>query len=636
MVIVISVYDKKTGKGNFDNNGLAILDECITAQITNELNGEYSLEIEYPAVSKKVEFLEELNIIKADGQLFRIYKVERVQDKITKVKVWARHIFYDLAYYFIESVRILNANTKEALEGVIPPELQAVYDFAAPEENIAPFIAKEINAADAMYRLIEVYGGEIYRDNYKAQIKETVGIDKGILIKYGKNIRGMKVIEDTSEIATKIYPVGASGLLLPERYIEVEGDSANILPFPIIKKVEFKECKDIDTLRAKAIEYSKKAAKPKVFITIDFLELSKIDEYKNFKELTEVNVGDIVKVKNERIGLITELRVIRKIVDLINPINTKIELGDPLNTIIEKIDTSRLLDEINSAITGTLSSMIIKKNTEIINVTTTNYAAMVFGITAKADTNLNCNITLTGKATEDCSIKILFSLDGEYYDFKPIQKLAAGDNVIGLPLPMPQVTAGDHTFMVELQVTNGNFIIEKGNLQITIEGRDLEGGLSASIPRAEVVYSFLYNLFYIKFSKFPYKEGYLINKQRPDKEVMVEEYTIDDFNNIFNSYARNISLNIDIAVMGIIEEFSPSRMSGYLFDEEWITWSADYDKNKDGTYDYYNRVGIEEPTLISTGVYIEDTIDGVIYSANLPNKNLYNTLETIGTRLKEI
>jgi phage minor structural protein len=275
--------------------------------------------------------------------------------------VWARHIFYDLAYYFIESVRILNANTKEALEGTIPPEVQAVYDFTAPERNIAPFIAKEINAADAMYRLIEVYGGEIYRDNYRAHIKDKVGTDKGILIKYGKNIRGMKVIEDTSEMATKIYPIGANGLLLPERSIEVSEDKANILPFPIVKKVEFKECKDVDTLRVKAKEYAEKVSLPKIFITIDFLELSKIEEYKDFKCLTEVDVGDIVKVRNERLGFTTELRVIKKKVDLINPINTKIELGDPLNTIIEKIDTSKLLDEINNAITGTLSSIIIKK-----------------------------------------------------------------------------------------------------------------------------------------------------------------------------------------------------------------------------------------------------------------------------------
>ncbi|MFU0800196.1 MAG: Phage-related protein [Xylanivirga thermophila] len=633
---MITIYDKKTSKGNFENNGLCVLDECIMAEIAQELNGEYSLEIEYPVVSHKAQYLEELNIIKADGQLFRIYKVERIQDKISKIKVWARHIFYDLAYYFIESVRILNANTKEALEGTIPPEVQAVYDFTAPERNIAPFIAKEINAADAMYRLIEVYGGEIYRDNYRAHIKDKVGTDKGILIKYGKNIRGMKVIEDTSEMATKIYPIGANGLLLPERYIEVSEDKANILPFPIVKKVEFKECKDVDTLRVKAKEYAEKVSLPKIFITIDFLELSKIEEYKDFKCLTEVDVGDIVKVRNERLGFTTELRVIKKKVDLINPINTKIELGDPLNTIIEKIDTSKLLDEINNAITGTLSSIIIKKNTEIINITTSKYAAMVFGITAKADTNLNCNITMTGKASEDCSIKILFSLDGVYYDFKPIQKLAKGDNVIGLPLPMPQVTAGDHTFMVELEVTNGSFVIEKGNLQVTIEGRDLEGGLSASIPRAEVIYSFLYNLFHIKFSSFKHKEDYYFISLTPQKKVLGMIYTEDKFNSIFNAYRRNMDLNIDIEVVGIIEEFSPDNSNKYLYDNEWVVWSADFDKNKDGTYDYYSKVSISEPELIEEGAFDSRLEKGVLYTATLPNRNLYNNLLSISWELEEI
>lgn len=124
---MIYVYDKKTARGNFDNNGLAVLDECLIAEINQELNGDYSLEIEYPVVSKKAQYLEELNIIKADGQLFRIYKVERTQDKMSKVRVWARHIFYDLAFYFIESSKILNANMKEALEGTIPPELQGLF-----------------------------------------------------------------------------------------------------------------------------------------------------------------------------------------------------------------------------------------------------------------------------------------------------------------------------------------------------------------------------------------------------------------------------------------------------------------------------------------------------------------------------
>lgn len=636
MVIIIYVYDKKTSRGNFDNNGFAVLDECFMAEINQELNGDYSLEIEYPAISKKATYLEELNIIKADGQLFRIYKVERTQEKISKVKVWARHIFYDLAFYFIESSKILNANMKEALEGTIPPELQGLFLFKALEENIAPFSIKEINAVDAIFRLIEVYGGELLRDNFNIEIKDSIGANNGVIIKYGKNIKGMKVIEDTSELATKIYAVGANNLLLPERYIEVEGERAKLLPYPITKKVEFKECKDVESLRSRVEEFAKKAANPKIFINIDFMELSKTEEYKNYSYLTKVTIGDFVKVRNEKIAVTTDLRVIKKKTDLINPINTKIELGDPLNTIIEKLDTSKLLDEINSAISGTLSSVIIKKNSDVVTISTSSYPAMIVGITTKADTNLNCNITMTGKASEDCTLTILFSLDGKYYDFKPVQKLALGDNVIGLPLPMPQVTAGDHTFIVEMKVSNGAFIIEKNNLQVSIEGRDLEGGLSASIPRAEIVYSFLYNLFNIKIGTYKFSTGYSIKHYLDINARKIDIYSFENFNTRFNIGAiSHGNPQLTLNVMGIIEEFYNSKVSSYDFDDDWIEWNSDYDKNKDGSYDFYNRVTIKEPILKREGGYISDLGNGVIYASNVPDRSLYKDLIAINAYLKE-
>ncbi|BDR67704.1 hypothetical protein K144316041_18040 [Clostridium tetani] len=46
---VIYIYDKKTTKGNFETNGLGVLDEVISCFITEELNGDYELELEYSA-----------------------------------------------------------------------------------------------------------------------------------------------------------------------------------------------------------------------------------------------------------------------------------------------------------------------------------------------------------------------------------------------------------------------------------------------------------------------------------------------------------------------------------------------------------------------------------------------------------
>ena len=125
---MICVYDRRILKGNFDNNGLAVLHECILLEITEELNGQYALELEYPANSKKVQYLQEFNILKVNEQLFRIYKVEKVQASDKRIKVYANHIFYDMAYYFIEDVRAENAPVKTAMQKALVNDLSLIYE----------------------------------------------------------------------------------------------------------------------------------------------------------------------------------------------------------------------------------------------------------------------------------------------------------------------------------------------------------------------------------------------------------------------------------------------------------------------------------------------------------------------------
>ncbi|MCX7904151.1 MAG: phage tail protein [Caloramator sp.] len=631
---MIFVYDKKTKKGEFENIGLGVLDECMVAEITEELNGEYSLYLEYPANSKKANYLYEFNIIKALGQLFRIYKVEREGEKIGKIKVWARHIFYDLAFYFIEAATLVNANMKEAIEGTIPPEAQAVFKFTAPEKNIYPFTIRNVNALEAFFKILQQYGGEIKRDNYYIEICEKLGTNTGILIRYGKNIKAIRAIIDTNDFATKIYPIGKDNLVLPERYIEAEGEVSKILPYPIVKKVEF-DTGDVDELRNLGKEYIKKVSNPFINIEVDFLELSKIKEYENLKSLTEVNLGDEVNVYHNFLGITAKLRVIKKRTDLIKPINTKIELGNPLNTIIEKLDFESMLEKIESKITGSQNQLILKRNTEMLNITTTKYAAMVIGFSVSADTNLTSNIVISGKASADLTLSIFFSLDNKYYDLKPIQKVAAGDNIINVTLPMPQVTAGQHAFIIEMQTSNGTFTIEKNNLQVTIEGRNLEGGLSPKLPRAEALQVFLYELF--------------LNKIEQQKQDIVLTSVQKLINNIkpnivqTNSYADYFAKSLECVTntnitklsIGISEAFTRYKMADYEFDN-WINFDLDFEKLPDGSYLSYERATIKELEYLSQGNFERTLGNGVIYAVNLANREEYNTLVSLNATIKEV
>lgn len=629
---MICIYDKMTEKGGFENNGLAVLDECIYATINNNLNGDYSLELTYPASSRKAKYLEEFNIIKAENQLFRIYKAERTQDNGLTVKVWSRHIFYDLAFYFIESAKILNANLSEAIEMTIPPEVQAVYTITAPKTTVAPFAVKEVNSVDAFFKLLEVYGGELDRDNFKITIKEQIGEDSGVTVRYGKNIKGLTLTLDATAVATRIYPVGDNDLLLPERYVEVQG--VKPLPFDITRKEEFKSCSDVESLRAAAIEFAKDCAKPKINISIDFFELSQTEQYQGLESLAQAHLGDLVTVFHEKLGITATLRVVRKQIDLLNPMNTKIELGDPLATIIEQLDTDSLMEEIQRLLDSNKSGVIIKKNADTITIGTSKYAAMVIGFTTKADTNLNCTITLTGKATEDTTLSILFSLDGNVYDLKPVQRLAKGDNVLGFTLPMPQVPAGSHSFIIEMWVSNDQFIIEKNNLQLSIEGLNLEGGLSATLPRVEVFYQVLYALFLRKMDGFSHNESFNISKPADNPLPLSFDMNLSEFNTVTN-YGYSAALSeIALIVKAIFEEFSRLNSIHYSYDTAWIDFDSEAEKTADNIYQTYNRATIKEPILQSgsAGAVLGG---GTMFFAELPNRGQYATLIRLSAEIKK-
>lgn len=634
---MICIYDKKTTKDNFNNNGLAVLDECIVAEVTEELNGEYSLYIEYPADSRKATHLVELNIIKANEQLFRIYKVERQQEATRRIKVWARHIFYDLAFYFIESVNLVNANMKEAIEGTIPPEAQAVFEFLAPERNIYPIKLRNINALEGLFNLIEIYGGELIRDNFTTEILEKLGEDKGTTIRYGKNIKGLKAIIDTSEFATRIYPIGDNNLVLQERYIEAEGEIANILPYPITRKVEFSGCKDVEELRELAKKYIKKVSNPFINITVELLELSKTKEYGKYAKLFNMELGDIVKVEHERLGIYSELRVIKKVTDLLNHINTKIELGNPLNTIINKLDFNSVVKSLESRIEGAQNAVVLKKNTDAMSISSMSfYQAIAVAISALADTNLSCSLTVSGVASDDLTLNMRFSLDGEYYEFQPSQNLAKGDNVISITIPIPQVTAGQHAFVIEMQTSNGTFHIDKNNLQVFIEGRHLEGGLNPSLPRAEVMQAVLYVIYSNKIKN--YKDSIVTSEDITHLEDRVaihfQEITYSEAINK-GPKTMNTKTTISMKVAGF------SHIADKIFylnlnTDDWVMHFSEFKNIGSNNWILDHYITLTEKNDITKSSVYSYLGDGIVYEVNFGSRDEYKDIIQISSGLKEI
>lgn len=313
----------------FSHNGLCVLSECISATITEELNGLFEIELDYPldARGKYLNLVED-NIIKADSQLFRIYYKKRT---LAGVNVKARHIFYDLIDNFLEDVNVSMLNGAGALDWILH-HTQYSHGFTSVSDIAATgtWAFKRKNPVEAIMGtagIIETIGGELERNNFVINLHQARGADRGVLVAYGKNIQGIEETLDTSGIVTRLMPTGKDDLMLSAKY--VDSPYINNYPHPKVAEKEFNDIDNVTDLAIAANDYilTSKCDIPQFNYKVDFVELTKTEEYKHYMILETVYMADTVTIKHSKLNLDLKAKVIKIVKNLITGRIEKIELG---------------------------------------------------------------------------------------------------------------------------------------------------------------------------------------------------------------------------------------------------------------------------------------------------------------------
>lgn len=373
---------------DFITNGLVVLDNCRSCFIIEELNGQYELELEYTIDPRgKWQYLQEENIIKAEGQLFRIYKKI---PSTTGIKIYARHVFYDLKDNIVDQLDLRGLSCASALANIFVniPRFKVMSDITETNDIKVDDESGDIvnlNVIESVFKLIEIYGGELYRDNYNIKLLKTIGQEKGILISYGKNLTGFEEEVDITSVITRIKPIGADGLTLQEKYV----DSKNINAFyqPKVGVVEFSDCNDYESLRSAAKKYFQdtKCDFPLSNYKVNFIELSKTEEYKHYKILERVELSDIVLVKNKKLNLDLKCKVIKIKRNVLTGRIDELELGDfkksfmnafsSISSTLAKVsneivrnksDLIKAIENASNIIKSQLGGYVIKKENELL------------------------------------------------------------------------------------------------------------------------------------------------------------------------------------------------------------------------------------------------------------------------------
>lgn len=338
---IVTIYSKKTT--NFDNLGLGVL-LPLECTVTEELNGLYELQLIHPYDSlKKYNLLEKERIILANTpngrQTFRIYRIVPTLDNIT---VYARHIFYDLLDNFI--IGINSSGTASSVLNNIVNSFSYTTNFTF-ETNITSsgkvIIEKEspvsalLNIDEEKTKFIQSFGGEILRDNFNVKILENIGSDKGYTIRYGKNLLGLTIDEDYSNVYTKVYAYGKDGIS-----VVVNSDNIDNYLYPKITTQDFSDIDNTSSLTQKAEEFLKTVDKPIINIDVNFILLSKTEEYKQFQFLEDIKLGDILTIYNQKMNFSKKAKVISYNYDAISDSYISVILGDFLNILTDSISNN--------------------------------------------------------------------------------------------------------------------------------------------------------------------------------------------------------------------------------------------------------------------------------------------------------
>ena len=302
-------------------------------------------------------------------QPFRIYRVVPELDKVT---VYARHIFYDLLDNMIKSLKpspsAVGASVVQSLSGACLSSHD--FSFYSDLTNTAEDVEWEnINPVEAMLGengLVNKYGAELSRDWYDVFLVKRVGNDTDVSIREGKNLTGISYDVDETDVVTRIMPTGedADGniLYLPELYIDSPNLNAYTHPKWIHLPVsEAREVTDGDEPKSKAQCYAemRKAAQaefdagcdlPTVTLKVDFVNCSDAEEYKQYAALTNIFLGDSVRVVARRIGVEVSMRMTQYTYDCLTRKYTSVTLGTVADTLEGSTISSRQLP--SGVITG--------------------------------------------------------------------------------------------------------------------------------------------------------------------------------------------------------------------------------------------------------------------------------------------
>ena len=334
------LYD--TNEIAFESNGLGRLRDCIECKVTEERNGVYEADFQYPVTGANFDRIKVGRIIgvthneSEDIQPFDIVSYTKPINGI--VTFHCTHISYRQSYMTVTGSNINSLADAFDLLGNAEPTNPFTYQtdktssaYMSGADGKPKSVRSLLGGTEGS--ILDTYGGEYEWDKFKVILHGSRGETRPFSIRYGVNMLEYNEDFDTQGSYSSCIPYWTDGTntVVGDRQFATGVTITNrgeCVPLDVSDKFESKPTKAEVEAMGLSVMASKNVYNPTQTLHVEFARLQDVPDYENFRRLYQCNLCDTINVVFPDYKSTGQFKIVKTVWDVLKDRYDSMELGD--------------------------------------------------------------------------------------------------------------------------------------------------------------------------------------------------------------------------------------------------------------------------------------------------------------------
>lgn len=346
------LYDKN--ETAFASNGLGRLRDCISCIVTEERNGIYECDFEYPVDGAHYDLIQVGRIVcvthddSDDIQPFDIVGFEKPIDGI--VTFHCVHISYRQSYLTVTGSNIQSLADAFTALGNAEPGNPFIYNTNKASTGAlvcmdgTPRSVRQV-LGGIEGSILDIYGGEYEWNRWTVNLWSARGQYRDFAIRYGLNMLDYNEELDSANCYSSCIPYWTDGTTTivgdKQTAIGITPSGRELcIPLDVSEKFENQPTKaEVEQMGASVMNGSNPTV-PTQNITVSFIRLQDMDEFADYESLLQCKLCDTIKVIFPDYNSSGNFKIVKTVWNVLTDKYDEMELGDLSITLAEALNFS--------------------------------------------------------------------------------------------------------------------------------------------------------------------------------------------------------------------------------------------------------------------------------------------------------